>query len=850
MTDPLTESPAAAGRDTDLADPGLSPEEAAARLAADGPNELPSQARFAWGARLLAPFREPAYQLLVAAGAVYLALGDALEGALLFVAAMMAVGIAIVQDYRTERTLTRLRDLSSPRALVRRGGAEIRIPARELAAGDIVLLQEGDRAPADGMLIAAHGLAADESLMTGESAPVDKHAGPDAAGDPDAPEFSRGDFALGGSVIVRGEGVMRVTATGARSRLGRIGVAIAGSGFEPPRLTVQLRRVVRLFAAFAILASLVLFVGAGLSGGDWVWALLLGLALAISLVPEEIPLVTAVFTVVGAMRIARAGVLARQAGAIETLGETTVLCVDKTGTLTRNQMALAGIWTPQGGFRGAGAATGDDAAALLRTAGAACAAVSRDPMELAICRAAPDSGARRRLERSWPFTRDTMAMANLHRGADGACLSVKGAPERVIPWTAPDDAARAAALEAAQDMAARGMRVIAVAGGTEAPPDGAPLTEASARLAGLVGLADPLRPEAPGLISECAGAGVRVVMMTGDHPVTAAAIAREAGIPGADHVMEGAAFAALDEADRARVCREVSVFARVIPEQKLAIVQALKEAGEVVAMTGDGVNDAPALKAAHIGVAMGARGSDVAREAAALVLVHDDLASLVRTFRLGRRIADNIRKALAYIFSIHAMIAGAALVPVLAGAPPLLLPLHVVILEFVIDPVCAVVLEADKAERGVMRRPPRPPDQPLFGAGDMIANLALGLAALGGVLAAYWLAGAGAAQDTARATAFLTIMAMNAGLILVTRIQGGRIGAALHGGNPLLWPAIAAVLAIGVLATHLPAFAGVLDFAPPRLDIAAACALGACVAALGVEAAMRMAGARRRHAAV
>ncbi len=822
---------------------GLTEAEAEARLSADGPNELPSQARFNWTERLLGPFREPAYQLLVAAGAVYLALGDRLEGALLFAAAVLAVGIAIVQDYRTERTLIRLRDLASPRALVRRGGATRRIPARELVTGDIVLLEDGDRAPADGVLLAATGLAADESLMTGESAPVDKAAAPapDAESEPDPL-----GFVLGGSVIVRGEGVMRVTATGPRSRLGQIGVAIAGSPFEPPRLTVHLRRLVRLFAVAAVGASLLLFAGQGLATGEWMGALLLSLALAISLVPEEIPLVIAVFTVIGALRIARAGVLARQAAAIETLGETTVLCLDKTGTLTRNRMEVSAVWTPADGLAPADGPGGDGGGAL-RAAAAACSPNPRDPMELAILRAAPQAGDGQCIVQSWPFERALMAMANLCRADDGGeTLFLKGAPEAVIPWAETAPGRRAEAERAAADMAARGMRVIAVAEGL--PPQGS-LRDAPLRLTGLVGLADPLRPEAPELIAQCAAAGIRVMMMTGDHPATAMAIAREAGIADGGAVVDGPALAAMNEGQRTEACARAAVFARVVPEQKLIIVNALREAGEIVAMTGDGVNDAPALKAAHIGVAMGDRGSDVAREAAALVLVHDDLASLVKAFRLGRRISDNVRKALAYIFSIHVMIAGTALAPLLFGMPPILLPLHVVILEFAIDPVCAIVLEADKPQRGVMRRPPRRPDQPLFGVRDIAVNLTLGLVALAGVLAAYvWTMRTGDA-DTARATAFLTIMALNAALILVTRAQGGRLGAILRTHNPLLWPAVVLIFGAGVLATHLGPVAAVLDFAPPRIAVSAACAAAALALALSLEAASRLLFRARRRAA-
>ncbi len=771
----------------------------------DGPNELPTPKGPGFLKLLARSLREPMLQLLLAAGLIYLALGERLEGGLMFASGLLAVTIATVQDLRSERALDALRNLAAPRAVVIREGLRRRIPAREVVLGDLMALQEGDRVPADARLEAGAALIVDESLLTGESLAVPKQG--DGAG--------QAGMTLAGTLVLAGEGLATVSAVGARSTMGRIGASLTGGVLEKPRLQLQMGRLVRhaaIAGALACLAMAGLQMGAGRGVLE---SVLSALALAIAMVPEEIPLVIAVFTVMGALRISRVGVLARRAAAIESLGETTVLCVDKTGTLTWNRMRAADVWTAETGLKAAHEAAASRDVPLERLIGRALAAAvtSVDPMETAIADFARELGLEPEdlLQRvsTYGFDRRALASGALWRVGDSCLrLALKGAPETLLDACDLPADLRGEAAAAAAAMAARGRRVIAVTEADAAPLDG-DLLSAPLRLVGLIGLADPLRETVPAAVAECRRAGVRVVMITGDRPETALAIAAEAGIEVAGGVTLGNEFSTLSEAELIAQVRTCNVFARVKPEQKLALVRALKAAGEIVAMTGDGVNDAPALAAADIGVAMGERGSDVAREAAALVLLNDDLAAMVATMRLGRRIADNIGKAVRYVLSIHALIVVAALAPLLLGLPPLLLPLHVVLLEFAIDPGCSLVLEAEPEDPEIMRRPPRPALHNVVHRASVLWSLAIGLAASLGVVGAYlWVVDRGGTIQDARATAFVVILAANVGLIELCRRRavfkaGGR--------NRLVWALAVAVAGAGGAILWVPPLAAIFD---------------------------------------
>ena len=795
-------------------DGGLDGAEARRRLQDEGPNALPQARSNSVLAIAGAVLREPMFVLLLAAAAVYLVLGDVREALVLAASIVAILAITVVQERRTERTLAALRDLSSPRALVIRDGREMRIPGVEVVRGDWLLLREGDRIAADAMLVEAHTLEVDESLLTGESVPVSK---------PNRSQVSSG------TLVVRGFGTAEVTATGPRSELGRIGASLAALETSKTSIERETSLIVRYIAAVAAGVCVLVTLAYVATRGDLLGGILAGLTLAMSLLPEEFPVVLTVFLALGAWRIAKHGVLTRRMPAVEMLGAATVLCCDKTGTLTENRMSVAEVWRD-----GAWSAPDAHAAALLAAAAAASeSSASFDPMEHAIVAAAqrwaPDAKPVS-VEKRYPLAEGFLAVAHGWRtSAQSSRFAMKGAPETVLALCDLEDAARAQALAAAADAAARGLRVLAVA---QAESGGEPWRADAGgyswRLAGLVALADPIRHAVPAAIGLCRRAGIRIVMITGDHAATARAIAAQAGID-ASSVVTGEELAAMDDAALAARVKQTQVFARVRPEQKLRLVQALRAAGEVVAMTGDGVNDAPALKAAHIGVAMGRRGTDVAREAAALVLLEDDFTSIVGTVRLGRRIYENIRNAMRYLMAVHVPLAGVSLVALAAGWPLFLYPVHVVFLEFVIDPACSLVFEAERSDPGIMERPPRPAHERLFTPRSIAIGVLLGLSVLVAVaIVLGWAHESGRADDEARALAFTALVAGNVALIFANRSHRLTILEMFTHENRALWWIVAGTAAALGAALFVPSIAALFRFAQPALaDLALAAAIGA-----------------------
>jgi Ca2+-transporting ATPase len=801
-------------------DRGLTGDAARARLAEEGANELArAGARPLWRIAVEV-LREPMLALLLAGGLVYLLLGDLAEALILLGFATFSVVVTVVQETRTEHVLEELRDLSAPRALVIRDGARVRIAGREVVRGDLLVLEQGDRVAADAALVEASDLQSDESLLTGESLPVGKVAEADDAIER-APRPGGEDraYVYAGSLVARGSGLARVLATGSHTEIGRIGQSLAMLDTEAPRLRAETTRIVSWCAIGGGGVALLVVALYGLLRGGWIDAVLAGIAIGMAMLPEEFPVVLTVFLAMGAWRIGKVGVLTRRAAAIETLGSATVLCTDKTGTLTENRMSVAELWLPSGDATtvGSGAPLPRAFHALLETAALASAVEPADPMEVAlheahkVARGPVRSGGA--ITHAYALRPDLLAMSNVWDDGQQLTITAKGAPEAIagLCRLASDERARmTAAVEA---MATRGIRVLAVA--TAIPPDrewAASQSDYHYALAGLVGLADPLRPSVPGAVAECLGAGIRVVMITGDHAATARTIAMQAGISGGD-VLTGVEMETLDDAGLAGRLKTVTVFARIMPEQKLRIVQAFKADGEIVAMTGDGVNDAPSLKAAHIGVAMGKRGTDVAREASALVLLEDDFGSIVHAVRLGRRIYDNIRKAMGFIFAVHVPIAGLALLPLVFGAPILFGPIHIAMLELVIDPVCALVFEAEREEPDTMRRPPRDPAEALFSIGMIAWSVFQGGLALAMLAAVYFAeAGSGMPEGELRALMFFALVAAILALILVNRSFRASLGEALVRDNAALRYVALGVLAATAAILFWPRAQSVLKF--------------------------------------
>jgi Ca2+-transporting ATPase len=809
---------------------GLSEADARERLQKEGPNELPTQRTRSLLAIGLEVAREPMFLMLVAAGSLYLFMGEPADALMLlgFVFAVMA--ITIVQERRTERALEALRDLSSPRALVIRDGTQRRIAGREVARGDFVVLCEGDRVPADGLLRRGINVSTDESLLTGESVPVRKVPSADAR-DVDKPGGDDLPSLFSGTLVTAGQGIAEICATGPRSELGKIGKALERVNPEPTLLQIETGRLVRAFAIVGLVAcALVVVVFALTRGGGpdaWKQGSLAGIAMAMATLPEEFPVVLTVFLALGAWRISRSSVLTRRMPAVETLGAATVLCVDKTGTLTQNQMTLrklsvSGSTVDLTALHGA---LPEDLHHLLENAILASRRDPFDPME----RALHEAGDRLikdtehlhpgwSLAREYPLTPGLLAVSHAwSTGDDGeVVVAAKGAPEAIADLCHLGQAEQEGLSRDVAVLASQGLRVLGVARGVTSE-ESLPREhhDLALELVGLLGLEDPLRPTVTAAVAECQAAGVRVVMITGDYPATAQSIARQAGLANCEAVITGPELDRMSDEELARRTRDVQVFARVVHEQKLRIVTALKANKEIVAMTGDGVNDAPALKAAHIGIAMGGRGTDVARESASLVLLDDDFSSIVAAVRLGRRIFDNIKKAIAFILAVHVPIAGLSMIPVFfPGWPLLLLPIHIVFLELIIDPSCTLIFEAEEAEADVMRRPPRRPDERLFSMRTIGVAVMQGLSVLAVCLGVFLLSRARHSPDAARALTFATLVVAFVVIILVNRSWTRSLFAMLRLPNTALrWVVLGACTVLAVILV-VPFAQQLFHFAP------------------------------------
>ena len=887
---------------TDTTPPGLSAAEAAQRLAADGANMLPGSAPKSNLAIVWQVLTEPMFLMLLTAGGIYLTLGDPAEAMFLLGFVFVVIGITLAQERKTQRALESLRELSAPRALVRRDGEELRIAGRDVVRGDLLVLREGDRIAADARLLQGQ-LEVDESLLTGEAVPVAKSPAPGLPASPpddvqppsSAPESAlqpAGKTLSSGSsdtaalfastVITRGSGLAEVLATAGATAVGRIGADLAATEEPPSALQRASGRLVRQLGLAALALALAqVFLGWWWSGRTLLESLLAGIALAMAILPEEIPVILTVFLALGAWRISKQKVLTRRVSAVEALGAITVLAVDKTGTLTLNRMAVAELATGGASFTPEGAAELPESFhrlaefAMLATPGDAF-----DPMEQAIQQFGHHwlSGTEHVHDDALPefeyaLSGEMLAMTRVFASAAPTehLLATKGAPEAVADLCHLPAQQRDAIRLQVEAMAERGLRVLGVAcgrwsttaraPGAKAPgtpgaeadktpvilPNGtAPEAAASGSAApawppsqhdfdfeflGLIALADPPRPEVPAALAECRRAGVRVIMLTGDHPATARAIAQQVGLSERPHIITGSDIATLDDAALSQRLRQTDICARLLPAHKLRLVQLLRAQGEVVAMTGDGVNDAPALKAADIGIAMGERGTDVAREAAALVLLDDSFARIVAAIRQGRRIDDNVRKAMRFVFSVHVPVIALTLVPTLLQWPALLLPVHIVLLQLLIDPACAIVLEAEPEAPGLMDRPPRPvTDSPFALAVLAYAALqGLGVAAVL-LLGQAWLTAQGWPSAQSHSVIFAVLLLCVMLLILASRDPQRT---ALFGlSQPHAWlTGMGALMSLLLLAVlYLPWLRQLMGLTPP----AAAAGLSAGAALLGL----------------
>ncbi len=803
----------------------LSEAEAAERLLSEGYNELPSSERHSLFSLAFGVVREPMFLLLVACGVLYLLLGDVPEALMLLGFVFFVMGLTLYQERKTEHALDALRDLSSPRAQVVRDGAERRIAGREVVRGDLLVVNEGDRVAADAQLLACLNMMVDESLLTGESVPVRKS---DEA--LDAKELHPGGddlpFIYSGTLVVQGQGIARVVATGTKSEVGKIGKVLQAVVPEETMLQKETGRWVHHLAMVGLSLCILVVIFYSLTRSDWLHGLLAGVTLAMATLPEELPVVLTIFLAMGAWRISKKQVLTRRMPAIETLGSATVLCVDKTGTLTINRMSVSSLFAG-GAFLDVGEVSRnsipEEFHELLEFTILASQLDPFDPMEKAI-KEAGDSylTATEHLHKDWllvheyPLSKELLSLSRVWQSSENQhyTIAAKGAPEAILDLCHCDDHQREQLSCRISEMADRGLRVLGVARAFfQQPVLPCQQHDFVFEFLGLIGLADPVRPTVPAAIAECYSAGVRVVMITGDYPGTARNIARKIGLQKADAWITGSEMQVMTAAELQQRINEVNIFARVVPEQKLRLVSALKANGEIVAMTGDGVNDAPALKAANIGIAMGGRGTDVARESASLVLLDDDFSSIVQAIKLGRRIFDNIRKAIAYIFAIHVPIAGISLFPVLFQWPLLLLPAHIAFLQLIIDPACSIVFEAEGEESDVMKRPPRKSREPLFSRKMVALSLLQGVIVLAVVLAVFWFSfSKGDSESEVRALTFTTLMISNLGLILTNRSWNQPFVATMRFPNKALIPVVAGALLFLGVVLYIPFFVHLFRF--------------------------------------
>ncbi len=826
---------------------GLTREEVLRKQKQDGFNELPASGRRKGLDILIGVLREPMFLLLIACGTLYLLSGEFQEAMMLLGFVFVIIGITFYQEKKTERALEALKDLSSPRAFVIRDGEKIRIPGREVVTDDVILLSEGDRVPADCILIHAVNFSVDESLLTGESVPVRKSFTEDDATTLGKPGGDDLPFAFSGTLVVSGQAAGIIKAVGGRTELGKIGKALQSIEEERTPLQIQTGNIVRTFALVGGLLCTLVVVIYCLTRGKLLEGFLAGLSLAMAILPEEFPVVLTIFMALGAWRISKHRVLTRRVPAIETLGSATVLCVDKTGTLTLNQMTVSDIVAKDQVFR-----VGNNPDALpeefhevVEYSILASPADPFDPMEKAMKNLGERTlsntehlHASWTLQREYPLSKELLAMSRVWVSTSGEDLIIaaKGAPEAIADLC-HFDAQGLKWLEKKIDiLSSQGKRVIGVACSRYKKinlPD--QQHDFQFEFIGLLGLEDPVRPNVKGAIEECYTAGIRTIMITGDYPGTAMSIARQIGLRNPDRHITGPELEALTDEELAGPIMNVNIFARMVPEQKLRIVRALKINKEIVAMTGDGVNDAPALKAAHIGVAMGARGTDVAREASSLVLLDDDFNSIVTAVRMGRRIYDNLKKAMMYILSVHIPIAGLSLIPVLFKWPLILFPVHIVFLELIIDPACTLIFEADKDDSGVMERPPRSMDEKLFERSTLLKCFFQGGLTLAVTIAVYLFIRHDHPTETARALSFLTLVVCNLGMILSNRsLTRSGLSMLKESNSAFKWVMTGTIIVMCLVLT-IPFLMSLYRFGPISLDDFSLALAGGFVAVLLME---------------
>lgn len=805
---------------------GLTEREANSRLKENGYNELPKEKRKTTLKIILEVIKEPMFLLLIACWIIYMLLGDIKESFLLLGFVAVIIFITIYQENKTEKALNALRDLSSPRALVVRDGERKRIPGKEVVEGDIVILSEGDRVPADGIVIASTNFSADESLLTGESIAVRKKPTTNFKVLMQRPGGEDTPFVYSGTLVVRGTAIAMIKKTGIETEMGKIGKSLESIKSEKTNLQKETSALVKYFAIYGLSACAIITIAYGLIKGNWIESILNGITLAMSILPEEFPVVLTLFLGLGAWRMSKKNVLIRRQQAISELGSTTILCTDKTGTLTQNKMAVTKLyWNGQTCFIEDKRKIPEKFNEVVEYGILASQKEPFDPMEKALKELSRGNESRF-INKTWHLLQEyslsdkLMAISHVWSkpGKNEQTVAAKGAPEAIMSLCKLDSVAKKRILKEVSAFSKEGLRVIAVAKSTSTGKLPKEQYEFNFEFVGLIGFEDPIRPTVPQAIQECYDAGIRVIMITGDYHGTAQNIALEIGLRNPDKYITGDELENLNDSDLKKKIKDVNIFVRVVPQQKLRLVNALKSNGEIVAMTGDGVNDAPALKSANIGVSMGERGTDVAREASSIVLLDDNFTSIVNGVKMGRRVFDNIRKAMSYVFSMHIPILGITALALIFQWPLILFPVHILFLELIIDPTCSIVFEAEKAEENIMKRKPRDPKEKIFNKKTLIYSVIQGLGMLLAVAAVfYFTLKSTGDENLSRAMGFSTLIFSNLLLILSSRSTSKPIYKTIFEKNPAFWFVALGALFFLALSLYVPVLEEIFKFAPLTL---------------------------------
>jgi len=807
---------------------GLSDKEVLRARAAHGGNALARNEHGGFWDALKHAVMEPMFLLLVAAAAIYFLVGEQHEAWFMAGAIVLVSTISLYQDQRSRRALEALEEFSAAKARVIRNNSVAELHADELVVGDLVVVNEGELVPADGQVVQANDFAVNESILTGEAFAVHKAVGEDAAG-----KVFRGTQAVDGLAVVR------ITAVGQATELGRIGGAMAAIKTERSPLEGQVHRFVRAMAIVGGAFFLLVWGLNFLHSRDLPDSLLKGLTLAMSILPEEIPVAFTTFMALGAWRMMRMNVLVKQPRTVETLGAATVICTDKTGTITENRMELAALHLAgEAEARQPGDWNDPPVQHLLAIAMWASEPVPFDPMEVALHRAyaartSADERPAFHMVHEYPLGGRPPMMTHIFANGDGhRIVAAKGAPEAILAVSNMDAAQRDAVMAQVEQLAAQGLRILAVA---EAPRAAAPWPATQQEIPfiylGLVAFHDPPKANMRAVLEGFRQAGIRTAIITGDNALTTLAVARSVGFRESGPVLDGDAVKRMDDEELALAVQRSNCFTRMFPEAKLRVVKALKAQGHVVAMTGDGVNDGPALKAADIGISMGRRGSALAKEAADLVLLDDDLGHMVEAIAQGRRIYANLKKAIQYIISIHIPIILTVSLPLLLGwvYPNIFTPVHVIFLELLMGPTCSIAYESEPMEPGAMQRPPRRLDRTFLSWAELRTSLVQGLAITVGTLFSYLHAvRLGFGEDLTRSMTFTTLVVANIALTLVNRSFEHSILDTLRYRNLLLRGILLATVALLALLLYFPPLRDFFRLASPawpQLAVAVAAGL-------------------------